>query len=102
MAKMQEVPRKKEKDPVGVIFGATVRRLREERGWTQEELSHAAAMSVTYLGFLERGENVPTLPVIFRLALALDAPPIALLDSAWRSARSGAPVEIVRHAPKKQ
>jgi transcriptional regulator with XRE-family HTH domain len=84
MAQMQEVPRKKEKDPLGVIFGATVRRLREERGWTQEELAHAAEMSATYLGFLERGENVPTLPVIFRLAVSLNVTPAKLVEDAWR------------------
>ena len=80
---MQGVPRKKEKDPIGVVFGATIRRLREDRGWTQEELAHEAEMSATYLGFLERGENVPTLPVIFRLAGALDVQPYALLADAW-------------------
>lgn len=29
-------------------------------------------MNPTYLGFLERGENVPTLTVILRLAKVLD------------------------------
>jgi transcriptional regulator with XRE-family HTH domain len=87
MAQMQEVPRKKEKDPLGVIFGATVRRLREERGWTQEELAHAAEMSATYLGFLERGENVPTLPAIFRLAVSLKVAPTVLLEDAWNRRR---------------
>jgi transcriptional regulator with XRE-family HTH domain len=81
---MQEVPRKKEKDPLGEVFGATVRRLRESRGWTQEQLAEASEMSATYLGFLERGENVPTLPVIVRLAVALKVTPGGLLEEVWR------------------
>jgi transcriptional regulator with XRE-family HTH domain len=81
---MQEVPRKKQRDPLGEVFGATVRKLRESRGWTQEQLAEASEMSATYLGFLERGENVPTLPVIVRLAAALKVTPAALLDDVWR------------------
>jgi transcriptional regulator with XRE-family HTH domain len=81
---MQEVPRKKERDPLGEVFGATVRKLRESRGWTQERLAEASEMSATYLGFLERGENVPTLPVIIRLAVALKVTPTVLLEDAWR------------------
>jgi transcriptional regulator with XRE-family HTH domain len=81
---MQGVPRKKEKDPLGEVFGATVRKLRESRGWTQEQLAEASEMSATYLGFLERGENVPTLPVIVRLAVALKVTPAVLLEEVWR------------------
>ena len=82
MAKMQDVPRKYSKDPIGVVFGATVRRLRERRGWTQEQLAEVAEMSATYVGFVERGENVPTLTIIFRLADALEVTPAELIDDA--------------------
>jgi len=84
MAKMQEVPRKDSKDPIGLIFGATVRRLRERHGWTQERLAETAEMSATYLGFIERGENVPTLTIIFKLADALEVTPAELIDDAAR------------------
>lgn len=82
MAKMQEVPRKSSKDPIGVLFGATVRRLRERHGWTQEQLAETAEMSATYIGFIERGENVPTLTIIFRLADALEVTPAELIAEA--------------------
>jgi transcriptional regulator with XRE-family HTH domain len=82
MAKMQEVPRKFSKDRIGVVFGATVRRLREQHGWTQEQLAEIAEMSATYVGFIERGENVPTLTIIFRLADALEVTPSELIDDA--------------------
>jgi len=72
------------KDPIGAVLGATVRRLREQQGWTQEQLAEAAEMSATYIGFIERGENVPTLTIIFRLADALDVTAAELIDDAAR------------------
>ncbi len=84
MAKMQEVPRKEQKDPVGVIFGETVRRLREARTWTQEDLAEQAEMSVTYVGFIERGDNVPSLNIILKLADALRVTPAQLIEDVSR------------------
>lgn len=78
------MPRKYSKDPTGEVFGATVRRLRESHGWTQEQLAERAEMSATYLGFIERGENVPTLTIIFKLAEALRVTAAELIDDAWR------------------
>jgi len=75
MANLQEVPRRNTKDPDAERFGAAIRRLRDERGWTQDELASRAGMNASYLGFVERGENVPTLTVILLLAetLGVDA-----------------------------
>lgn len=55
------MPRLARPDPEARRFGAIVRRLREEHGWTLADLGRAAKMNPTYLGFLERGENVPSL-----------------------------------------
>jgi transcriptional regulator with XRE-family HTH domain len=78
------VPRKFSKDPIGEIFGATVRRLRENLGWTQEQLAEVAEMSATYIGFIERGENVPTLTIILKLADALRVTPAQLIADVSR------------------
>ena len=56
-----------------------VRRLRESRGLTQEELAERADVSATYIGFVERGDNVPTLTVILQIASALSISPSELL-----------------------
>jgi transcriptional regulator with XRE-family HTH domain len=61
------------------IFGATVRRLRLERGWTQEHLADAAGLTTTYVGQLERGVKVASLTVVLRLARGLGVPPTELL-----------------------
>lgn len=39
---------------------------------SQEALAEAASMTADYLGFFERGDNVPTLTVILKLAKALN------------------------------
>lgn len=78
------MPRKIQKDPIGEAFGRIIRRLRESHGWTQEELADRAEISATYLGFIERGENVPTLPLILRLGEALDVKPGKLVDDVTR------------------
>jgi len=79
------VPRKYQRDPIGESFGAVVRRLRESHGWTQEELAERADMSATYLGFVERGENVPTLTIILKLADALRVTPGRMVDDVARA-----------------
>ena len=39
---------------------------------SQERLAEAAHLTDDYVGFVERGENVPTLTVILKLAKALN------------------------------
>lgn len=53
-------------------FGQCVRRAREARGWSQEDLAEEAGMDRTYVGGIERGERNPALLNINRLVLALD------------------------------
>ena len=54
-------------------LGATVRELRVARGWSQAELASAAGMTQSAVARLEAGGTVPTLPVLGRIARALDA-----------------------------
>jgi transcriptional regulator with XRE-family HTH domain len=72
MGKMQAMSRRKEPNPDAEAFGAIVRRLRTKRSLTQEKLAELADLNVSYIGFLERGENVPTLTIVLNLARALD------------------------------
>lgn len=52
-------------------FGAEVRRLRLNKGWSQEELAQRAGRHWTYIGGIERGERNVTIRVIADLARAL-------------------------------
>ena len=62
------------------MFGETLRRMRKERGLSQEALAERAGLAADYLGFIERGENVPTLSVLLKLARALDVGAAELLS----------------------
>lgn len=63
----------------GEVFGGTVRRLRLAKGWTQEDLADAAGLTTTYVGQVERGDKVPSLTVVLKLARGLAVPPTDLL-----------------------
>ena len=54
-------------------LGKTVRQLREQRGWSQAEVGVAAGMTQSAVARFEAGGTVPSLPVLERLARALDA-----------------------------
>jgi len=55
-----------------VRVGKNVRRLREQRGLTQERVAFDAHIDLTYLGGIERGKRNPSLLVLVRIAAALD------------------------------
>lgn len=54
-------------------LGRSVRELRVQRRWSQAELARAARMTQSAVARFEAGGTVPTLPVLDRLAQALDA-----------------------------
>ena len=76
--------RRKNRQPDAELFGTVVRELREARGWTQEELAERANMNASYLGFVERGDNVPTLTIIIQIAEGLRAEPGELLREVMK------------------
>jgi ribosome-binding protein aMBF1 (putative translation factor) len=53
-------------------LGRSVRQMREARGWTQGQLADAAHMTQSAVARFEAGGTVPTIPVLERLAHALD------------------------------
>lgn len=63
------------------VFAANVRRMRLERGLSQEDLAEAAGVHRTYVGMLERCEKNVTIYNIERIALALGVEPASLLSS---------------------
>ena len=54
-------------------LGRSVRSLREQRGWSQSQLATAAGMTQSAVARFEAGGTIPSLPVLDRLARALDA-----------------------------
>ncbi len=50
------------------IVAINVRRLRLERGWTQEDLAEQVGLSARYVGQIERAQASMTITVLGRIA----------------------------------
>lgn len=69
------------KDPRLVAFGERVRKLRKEKGLSQEALADLAGIERSYMGHIERGDQNITLIKIFQIAEALEKSPSYLIDN---------------------
>ena len=61
-------------------FGAKLKRLRLEKGLSQEKLALKSGIDRTYLPGIEKGERNVSIEVLERLAKALDLKPSQLLE----------------------
>ena len=68
------------RSPRHAAFGAAVRRLREQRGLSQERLALDAGMERTYMGGIERGERNLTLKSLEGIAERAGLNPLELLE----------------------
>ena len=72
--------------------GLNLKRLRQERGLSQEAFAFQAGLHRTYVSGVERGVRNPTVVVLEALARALDVPTFRLLEEpadGRRKARAG-------------
>jgi len=65
-------------------FGEAVRALRTERGVAQETLANLADVERSHLGKVERGEHMPTLALILKIARALECSSAELMADTER------------------
>ena len=72
-------------------FGKVLRRLRRQRGLTQEQLGLEADLRRTYVSVLELGRQQPSLTSILKLATALGERPGTLVDLAADELQSSRP-----------
>jgi transcriptional regulator with XRE-family HTH domain len=66
-------------DPLD-IFGANLRRIRRERGLSQERLAHNADLNMTHVAKIERGEREPGVRTVSKLAKSLEVSAAELFD----------------------
>lgn len=79
------------------VFGATVRRLRQERGLTQSQLGALSETHGNYIGLIERGErNISALNICY-LAAALKIAPAEL----WRDVTKADLAALPGKSPKR-
>jgi transcriptional regulator with XRE-family HTH domain len=68
-------------DPAPALaFGKAVRERRLTVGVSQEQLANAALVERSHMGKIERGEHMPNLVLILRIAEALQVRPGLLVD----------------------
>jgi transcriptional regulator with XRE-family HTH domain len=61
------------------VFATNLRRLRHEKGLSQDDLAYEAEVSRSYLSQLEKGAHYASLKIVGRLAEALAVEPAELL-----------------------
>ena len=66
-------------DPLA-IFAANLRRLREERGWSQEQAAHESNLNPSHVAKIERREREPKVRTISKLCKALEISAAELFD----------------------
>ena len=72
-----------------LAFGQAVRAARMEQGMAQEELAALAEIERSHMGKIERGEHMPTLALILRIAVALNRSAADLVAATEENLRSG-------------
>jgi transcriptional regulator with XRE-family HTH domain len=63
-----------------ILFGKTIRQIREQKGLSQEALADLCHLHRTYIGGIERGERNVGLLNLIRLSKALKVLPSELLQ----------------------
>ncbi|GAA3411823.1 helix-turn-helix domain-containing protein [Paenibacillus hodogayensis] len=70
----------REKDLELIAFGITLKNIRKEKGYTQEQLSDYSRIDRSFISELENGEKAPTLLTLISLAKALRIKPSMLMQ----------------------
>ena len=71
-----------------------VKRLRQQRGWSQVRLAMEAHVSQQSISFIERGRNEPSTEMIRALAKAFDVSTSEIIDTPSEETMTISPKEI--------
>ena len=82
-------------DPVlAAAFGAAVRAARTTRGIAQETLALLSKIERSHVGKIERGEHMPTLAAVLKIARALGMSGAELMAAAEALLPAGYPATV--------
>ena len=73
------------------VVGRNVRRLRLDRGLSQEALAHDADITPSFLSQIENGKRSPTVTLLHALATALRLPIVEFFNEKKETTRKGLP-----------
>ncbi|WP_040426574.1 helix-turn-helix domain-containing protein [Afipia birgiae] len=75
------------------LFALNLRRIRQEQGFSQENLAHDADIDRAHISKLERSKAYAGLEVIEKLAVALQEPPDSFLRPLTKRAARKEPLK---------
>ena len=67
-------------DTICELFATKLKEIRLSKKLNKSKLSELAGLDISYMGKIERGEKLPNLRTIVKLAKALDVPVKDLFD----------------------
>lgn len=73
-----------------------IKRIRKEKGFSQEQLAEACNTATSYIGLMEIYKNVPKLSTIERIAKALDIEPQVLFQKTELKPESEKELEEIK------
>ena len=65
---------------IKIEFGKLIRKFRQDKGWSQEDLAEASGLDRTYIGGVERGERNISIVNLEKIAISLELHPTKLLE----------------------
>jgi len=63
---------RKEKEAFGCKIGEVIKKARDSKGLTQQQVTEKAGFYRTYLGLIENGKYSPSVFTVWRIAKAMD------------------------------
>lgn len=81
------------------LFGDVIRAHRAKAGLSQEDLADEAGLHRTYIGLVERGQRMPSIEMVRRLALALDTSMTLLMTALEKEIRARQPDLLTQQRP---
>lgn len=74
-----------------------IKRIRKEKGITQEQLAESCNTATSYIGLMEIYRNIPKLSTIERIATALDVEPQVLFQKTEPNSDSEKKIETIKN-----
>lgn len=75
-----------------------IKRIRKEKGMTQEQLAEACNTATSYIGLMEIYKNVPKLSTIERIANALNVDPQVFFQKTDFDSDRGRKIEAIKNS----
>jgi transcriptional regulator with XRE-family HTH domain len=76
----KQLPNTSKHGSIEEMFGNILKKLRNDKGLSQEELGFESGYHRTYISLLERGKKSPSLKTVFQLSKALGINPSEIIE----------------------